>query len=357
MGNNLSDYLASITNKPEFIHIQKEDYDVIDYVYTTSETFIGSPLLLDCRGIKFDKSGNIIARVLHKFFNVGESQAAFSLDGKTRFYVQEKRDGSMTHSVILNGELRLMTRKGINEISLAAEKCLTNLHRQIIMSHPENTYIFEYTAPDNRIVIGYDKPELTLLAIRNIKTGAYYRTHSEGAVVPTVREYVGKDLFKEDDPAHKYVGSFNRLGDLSFDKFGEGVVLVKSGKFFNRVKVKTEEYVRIHNMVSNFNFMSRKKKLEVCLNGNVDDYAAFLDAGVYEQLCALNDKVQKKIEEIEHYLSTFCSFCEILDKKEFAEAVNSEVNHKYRGIMFAYRNGKDWRKICRKMIIEGGVEV
>lgn len=354
---NLSDYLEAIADKPEFIHIKKESYDVIDYVYVTSTTFVGSPLLLDCRGIKFDKSGNIIARPLHKFFNLDESQAAFSLDGKTRFYVQEKRDGSMVHSVILNGEVCLMTRKGITDISISAERYLTNAHKEIIIGNPNWTYIFEYTSPDNRIVIGYDEPELTLLAIRNIRTGEYYRTHSQGAVIPTVHEYVGSEIFNKNEPEYKYVGAFSRLGNLNFDNHGEGVVLVEADNFFHRVKVKTEEYVRIHSMVSNFNFMSMKKKFEICINGNVDDYAAFLDEKTFSDLRLLNDRVQNTINGYGNAAEHICLKTANLTSKEFAEHLQSQIRKELHSFLYTYRKGGDWRRIVENLILKEVIEI
>ena len=47
----------------------------------------------------------------------------------------------------------------------------------------------------------------------------------------------------------------------------------------------------------------------------------------------------------------------MLDKKEFAETVDSGVNPEFRGMMFAYRNGKNWQKICRKMILDGVIDI
>ncbi|MFK5282445.1 hypothetical protein ACI3PL_23080, partial [Lacticaseibacillus paracasei] len=60
------------------------------------------------------------------------------------------------------------------------------------------TTIFEWTAPENRIVIGYDKTELTLLAVRNINSGQYFDLHQKNIAayelgLKTVKTYKGSE--------------------------------------------------------------------------------------------------------------------------------------------------------------------
>ena len=85
----------------------------------------------------------------------------------------------MIHGVILDGDVRLMTKMGITETSLMAEKdfilkTLPN-YKEFIQEWCREglTPIFEYIAPHNRIVIKYDDPELVLIAIRHNITGQY----------------------------------------------------------------------------------------------------------------------------------------------------------------------------------------
>ena len=93
------------------------------------------------------------------------------------------------------------------------------------------------------------------------------------------------------------------------------------------------------------------------LGDSSEIYAAFLDSDVYEQLCSLNDRVQKAIRVEEEYLKELCNVCTNLDKKEFADVVNVIVNPEFRGMVFAYRNGKNWKKICNKMILDGVIDI
>ena len=65
---NISELLPFVDQKPEFVVLDRGDYQVIDYVYQDQHTF-DIPELMECRGIKFDKYGLILARPFRKFFN------------------------------------------------------------------------------------------------------------------------------------------------------------------------------------------------------------------------------------------------------------------------------------------------
>ena len=109
---DLNQILPKIQGKDEFVVIDKDDYIVIDYVFQGPFTF-DSPEALECRGIKFNKDGSILARPFQKFFNHGER--GHELDSTRPHTVLEKLDGSMIHSAMLNDQIVLMTRKGITD--------------------------------------------------------------------------------------------------------------------------------------------------------------------------------------------------------------------------------------------------
>ena len=69
---HIDDILPHIEGKNEFkIHHHKEGYTTIDYMFEDTNTF-DNEVLLECRGIKFDADGKILARPLHKFLNLGQ---------------------------------------------------------------------------------------------------------------------------------------------------------------------------------------------------------------------------------------------------------------------------------------------
>jgi RNA ligase len=105
-----------------------------------------------------------------------ETQLA-NVDFSEPHTVYTKLDGSFLSPFMVEGKVRFGTKMGLTDVALQAEP--------FIAAHPEYlafstwciengiTPVFEYTAPDNRIVIHYDKPMLTLLACRHMITGEY----------------------------------------------------------------------------------------------------------------------------------------------------------------------------------------
>ena len=169
---DLNQILPKIQGKDEFVVIDKDDYIVIDYVFQGPFTF-DSPEALECRGIKFNKDGSILARPFQKFFNHGER--GHELDSTRPHTVLEKLDGSMIHSAMLNDQIVLMTRKGITDTAKQAWEAVTENHIRLFEDAAWNgvTPIFEYTSPNNRIVLPYSEPKLTLIGIRNTVTGEH----------------------------------------------------------------------------------------------------------------------------------------------------------------------------------------
>ena len=68
--SNINHLRLHVVDKPEFVILDKGDYQVIDYVYQDQHTF-DNPALTECRGIKFDMNGTILARPFAQFFNYG----------------------------------------------------------------------------------------------------------------------------------------------------------------------------------------------------------------------------------------------------------------------------------------------
>ncbi len=171
---NINQLLPLIEGKAEFVVIDKGDYTVIDYVYQDKDTF-DNPDLMECRGIKFDKDGLILARPFRKFFNYGEQGSGLPIHRS--HVITEKVDGSMIHPVYLNGKIYLHTRKGHTDVAKKAERHVLSspdIEYQKFCSHMMTsgwTPIFEYIGPDNRIVLRYDDPSLVLLACRHIVEG------------------------------------------------------------------------------------------------------------------------------------------------------------------------------------------
>lgn len=182
----INDVLPHIEGRSEFIVAEREFGTVINYVVATTNTFdmtgpddLGGAIRRECRGLIFDRDGNIMSRPFHKFFNVNEREEtqARLIDMSQPHVIMEKRDGSMVRPITINGYIRLATKMGITEVAMQAEKffarnvkykdfCIWCIDKGL-------TPIFEWTSPFNQIVLPYEEDILTLLAVRENISGKY----------------------------------------------------------------------------------------------------------------------------------------------------------------------------------------
>jgi len=172
---HIDDVLPHISDKPEFIVGRHDDYSYIDYVFSTQTAF-DNVYSRECRGLKFDKSGKLVGRSYQKFHNLNENEEyqEHNIDFSQPHVVLDKLDGSMVHTVLLNGDIRLMTRKGFSEVAIKAERFLSKSTRYnglfSLSAYPldQFTFTFEYVAPHNQIVIFYHKLKIQMYTLFNV---------------------------------------------------------------------------------------------------------------------------------------------------------------------------------------------
>ena len=209
--NNISDVLPAIEGREEFVVAEKEGYIVINYNVMMADTFpdvtkivmdietypsdidqFSTKIITDsnaairreARGIIFDsKTGDILRRPFHKFFNVNEREETQDhvVDLSRPHAILEKLDGSMC-SVFAHGDKLIwgtkMVAQDFHEMIEHFIKS-SNIDYEGFCWETINsgyTPIFEWMHPQKRIVIDYGKePNLILTAIRHMITGEYVK--------------------------------------------------------------------------------------------------------------------------------------------------------------------------------------
>lgn len=161
---------------------------------------------LECRGIMFDaQTGEILARPFNKFFNFHECPNDIGVRDLKDATVLEKLDGSMVVPIIhpLSKEVRLCTKQGIGPVSVLVES-LTNISRDVLKEIIQEGYtpIFEFTSPEQRIVLKYEDSRMTLLAVRHMVNGNYCDEQQLNGFslrlnVPLVHKYEGSIALEE----------------------------------------------------------------------------------------------------------------------------------------------------------------
>ncbi len=200
----------------------------------------GNPAVTTCRGIIVDADWNVIARPWAKFFNHGQAEAG-ELDLTAPVEVTDKMDGSL--GIIhrdLAGNLRVASRGSFeSDQAIHATEILRERYPDVVCVEYV-TPLVEIVYPANRIVCDYgDLDDLILLGGVVIETGEYLSpTHAATLVgwtgprtetfpYPTLRDALAAD-----------------------PRPGKEGLCVRRTDTGHIVKIKQEEYVRLHKIVT-----------------------------------------------------------------------------------------------------------
>lgn len=364
---HIDDIRSAIEGRDEFIIAERDWGYVVNYVVAKNDTFPpvftsveevicsegkatrveydeAAAIRRECRGLIFDQAGNIMARRLHKFFNINEREETLhhSIDLSQPHIILEKLDGSMITPIQVGPYIRWATKMGITDVSMNAEVFIAqNPHyvefadREMDLDH---TPIFEWCSNKNKIVVEHPKDRLVLLAIRENVSGKYlpYET-----IVSKAEEY-GVDYVKAYPGT---VSSMQHLIDTTRSSEGiEGwIIRFDSG---HMVKIKGDWYVRIHK---NKDLISLEKNLiELIVNEKLDDVLAFLDSGDRDALISF----QKLFwEGFDNQLNAYTKYYNLvkssgLDKKSYAQNWMPTIKAQDSfapSIVFGCFDGKDIR--------------
>lgn len=290
------------------------------------------PITLECRGLVLDNEGNLIAKPFPKFFNY-EELSPESIPNQS-FEVFEKMDGSLGICFFYNDEWHIATRGSFtSEQAIKGKELLSKENTKYGMI-PGYTYLFEIIYPENRIVVDYGGAEkLVVLAVYNNEIGiegSIENMESEGFEV--VKKYDGVTDFK------------TLKGIISNDAEGF-VVRFKRGM---RMKIKGDEYVRLHRILTNFSttdiweLLRTDGNLNEFLDRVPDEFDNWVRMTVLELKAHFENIKFRSSIDFEYYKGESNG-----DKKEFALAIK---DNEYRSILFSMWDGKSYEDTIWKMI-------
>lgn len=295
---HINDVLEHVAGRKEFRVDRQQHYTVILYKWLDNDTFkmngpddLAGAIRRECRGLMFDKAGLLISRPFHKFFNIGEKPETFpsEIDVNRISHYEDKMDGSMVRPVRINGEIHWCTKGGITDISRDVRVWIEDGRQQFddyaaAMIDIGFTPIFEWTSPDNRIVLKYDQRNLTLLAVRDNLTGRYTDLRLGFTLSKFVNRHKYPDanyLAPTDHAKTEFVFSHRVRAGIELFMHGifnskdiEGFVVVMEDG--HRFKIKTEEYCKIHRIISDIHYDHYIGQF--IMDDMIDDIRPFLSA-------------------------------------------------------------------------------
>lgn len=353
---HISQVLEAIQGREEFYVAERDRHTVVNYLVNSNGTFPRvlkvnqdfidgdtewkdcpnfewderAAILRECRGIVFGPDGRVIARRLHKFWNVGEREETFleNIDWSQPHVVLEKLDGSMITPIPIwykeegpqfGYHVRWGTKMGLTGVAmqveewLASDKDRSEKYNRFAhwMIQSGFTPIFEWCSRKQRIVVDYPRDNLALIAVRHNVTGEYdtvekLQRYEELLEIPIVHL-----VEKRVSNPEKF------LNWIKEQEKTEGVVI----RFDNghQLKCKADWYVRIHRAKDSI--LQEKRVVEMIVSEKCDDVKPFLLKEDLEKLEAFENAVTRGfIETLREILSAYEHWYEVNngDKKLYA---------------------------------------
>lgn len=287
------------------------------YMFMDGNTF-DTPQALECRGIAFDRSGRIVSRPLHKFFNVGEKPWLMPEQLSERHDVaaiQDKIDGSLIATAWIDGELVLRSRKSFtSDVVALAEEIMERkpLLREFAseVAYSGMTACFEITHPKARIVVDHgSEPSLRLLHVRANVSGEYVLLDPRHGIHELIAEY-GVERVRH------FPGDL-RTAMLSLEGMKDAEGYVAQFDSGDMCKIKCPWYLRLHRSIT---FLRERSIAELALNEELDDTKSdLLEAGVdLAAVLAVESRLKDILIRISDEVDAIYEADKALDRKTFA---------------------------------------
>jgi len=355
---DIKDFIKLAEEKKEIRHsietVNGVSLNIFCYMITTPDLF-KNKLERECRGVVFDNNGVCVCRTPHKFFNIGEREETLpeNIKWDKITYVSNKVDGSLLTPILIDGSVFWKTKKSFfSPMAKEIQKAWNN-KEEWIYKWKQNiwdfwlaneTPYFEYTSPDNRIVLDYgEEKTLTLLGSRHNITGDYF-VNEDNCVNIKINNY--NDFIKET----------KELTDI------EGYVLYSSnGECY---KIKTSWYMDRHHLLSSISY---KNIVDFIIEEKIDDVIAELRIKGFLKPLQIINQLQKEyaellymktlgIQEMYDFVISTLYVDEKCSKKEFALFLQNKLSHqkRFHGILFLLFDGRtdDFERMMTDMIRE-----
>lgn len=281
-------------------------------------------ITMSCRGLVIDEDGNIIGRPFTKFFNWEQLKSVGLSVPDEPFDVYEKMDGSLIITFYYMNEWIVASRGSfISDYAVKAKEILDKKYNVNLLSK-SNTYCFELLWREHVIVLTPEKDDVILL-------GSFITSNGKEINVQT-------DYYKNN---FNVVKKYDGITDIAKIKetIGpdrEGVVVRFKNGF--RMKIKGEEYIRLHKIITNLSTID----IWEALKNNVDLSVFFekvpdeFDTWVKEQINILNNEFSLVWERsVEFYNRLYYKFNgDFSERKHVVQEMNKYYDSRYHPILF-----------------------
>ena len=299
-------------------------------------------ITLMCRGLVTDKDGNVVARPFKKFFNLEEGKHTPTSD----FDVYMKLDGSLGILFNYEGEWVLATRGSFtSDQAIKGVEMLKKYYYEQL--HKDYTYLFEIIYDDNRIVVRYPYEELVLLGMINTKNGDEVDIHNGEVRIRNMINNVGFRVVKKYDG----ISDYSSLKEMVNDNEEGFVVRFSNG---SRMKVKGEEYIRLHKILTNISTTTVWEVLAT--DGDMNEMLRDVPDEFYKKIKDYQTRLENNYIKVKSIADDL--FKNLLEKnggqtperKLYAEWVKNQKPSYVHSLLFRLYDGRENKDIIWKLI-------
>lgn len=333
-----------LSEKPYCLKIS-HDCGVVGFMYNMLDSDFSEKIVQEARGLwLYEDNFEVACHSFDKFFNYGEEHAA-KLDWDT-VEVQEKIDGSLmklwfnkrtqewmlsTNGTIdarkaLTGDIIFPTFYDVFQEALKNNgytwESFTELFSMEILN--EQTYTFELVSPMTRVVIPYEKPDIYFIGGRANESGEEFSPR-------VALEYYVHIKTPKTFRINTLEAAIEAASKLPWDE--EGYVAVDEN--FNRVKIKSSEWVKAH-YVRNNNTITRAAIVDTILKGDQEEFLLYA-ADYKPYLEDTQNKMKQIYEMLKNSFYTMMNI-EQLTPKDYAQMVQKQPRV-VQDYLFKFNNG------------------
>jgi RNA ligase len=363
-------------------------YDLTIWNYSPKVQYerLWDEITIQCRGLVTNSNGEIVARPFKKFFNYEEHkpeeipnenfEVYEKMDGSVGilFYYEEELTDERRYNIWFNNNYETgmerffdpnnlpdfdntyydPTPKTKGEWILATRGSFTSTQaikgRELLEKYDYNrlakdyTYLFEIIYPENRIVCNYDFEDLILLGMIHTKTGDEVNIHNDNNEDIRLKNLI-KNLNIKVVTLYKTWGEGYDLlkEEISNDK--EGYVIRFKNGF--RMKIKGEEYIRLHRILTNISnrdiweYLKDNKPFDELLEKVPDEFNNWVKETARD-LTVRFENIEKDYREIFENLNN-----RNLSRKDFALRAKQ---YRHSNILFNMLDGTNPKQTIWKLL-------
>lgn len=358
--------------EPEDSPFSFKDHEMLGDIYRifnyriASYTDFCKPDALECRGIMFKmQNGNpirIACRPPKKFFNWKENPFTEKLDPYEILEFMVKEDGSLISSYLVGDRYALGLK---SKASLSSEQAVAAM---AWIKSSENTAFYqevheltiqgwtvnmEWVAPENRVVLAYQKPALVVLNIRNNESGlTLYREQVYGK---SNLPWVNGEIAYDGEFAIKFLTNIPSMKEIEgfVARFSDGTL----------AKIKTEWYLHLH--LTKDSIIIPRRLFECVIHEHSDDLKSLFatDPWALNKIKEMEDFVKPKFNHMVSTVENYYQTNKDLSRKDYAIKGQSELGFYFSLGMDRYlmekglrRTGPDFKEFATKNYKTFGIQ-